>query len=136
MLDNEGAHHTEFIEAATSLNITPRIQGNDIFLDVFITKDSLGDTTQRGLQAQPNIDTRQIKSSVKLKDGQTVVLGGIDDTEHSIILNKVPFLCDIPYLGEWLFTSRETKATNRQLTVFITPTILNTYNETDNIYTH
>lgn len=124
--DENFARHVEFKNALTELRITPRISGDDIFLDVFVSKDTVGQVTEEG---QPTIDTRQITSYVKLKDGETIILGGIKDIESSVSYSKVPYLSDIPYLGSWLFTSIQKNNTKKNLVVFITPTILNTYND-------
>ena len=71
----------------------------------------------------PSIDTRSITTQVLVNDGQTVVLGGIMETERREGERKVPFLGDIPGL-KYLFRST-TKSNNRdELLIFVTPKIL------------
>ena len=71
----------------------------------------------------PSIDTRNIQTQVLVKDGQTVVLGGIMETERRDSVKKVPLLGDVPVLGN-LFKSKS-KINNRdELLIFVTPKIL------------
>ena len=71
----------------------------------------------------PSIDTRQIITQVLVNDGQTVVLGGILDTTKTKQANKVPFLAEIPILGN-LFKSTTDINNKTELLIFITPKIL------------
>ncbi len=71
----------------------------------------------------PSIDTRSIMTQVLVGDGETVVLGGILETESRETTNKVPVLGDVPALGR-LFRSRVTVEKEVELIVFVTPKIL------------
>jgi type IV pilus assembly protein PilQ len=71
----------------------------------------------------PSIDTRSIRTQVLVNDGQTVVLGGIYETERRETVSKVPFLGDIPGVG-FLFRSRTNTSNKAELLVFVTPKIL------------
>lgn len=114
-----GAFHTEFKDAVLKMEFLPRYSGDEIILDILLSKDSVGELTLSGIA----IEKRQIKTSVTLKDGETVVLGGIDDSSQSQQLNSVPFLSDIPYIGQ-LFTSRSSRVSDKKLVIFITPEII------------
>jgi type IV pilus assembly protein PilQ len=71
----------------------------------------------------PSIDTRNIQTQVLVKDGQTVVLGGIMETERRDSVKKVPGLGDVPVVGN-LFKTKQ-KINNRdELLIFVTPKIL------------
>ena len=78
----------------------------------------------------PAIDTRAIKTQVLVNDGQTVVLGGILDTNRTENVTKVPYLGDIPILGNLFKTTTRTNNKD-ELLIFVTPKILregvNTY---------
>ncbi len=78
----------------------------------------------------PSIDTREITTQVLVNDGQTVVLGGILETERRETVNKVPFLGDMPGLG-CLFRSKSKDDNKDELLIFVTPKILR---EGANIY--
>jgi type IV pilus assembly protein PilQ len=78
----------------------------------------------------PSIDTRAVETQVLVSDGQTVVLGGIYETERRETITKVPVLGDIPGVGN-LFKSRQTLSNKAELLIFVTPKILT---EGSNIY--
>lgn len=129
---SSGATTTQFKEAVLSLTVTPQITPDDrIILDLLVTKDSVGDvvTNERG-GSVPSIDTRSVETQVLVDNGQTVVLGGIYETEQSEDYRKVPFLGDIPGVGN-LFRSTRKVSNKSELLIFVTPKILR---EGSNIY--
>jgi len=71
----------------------------------------------------PSIDTREIVTQVLVNDGQTVVLGGILETEHRDDQTKVPLLGDIPVLGA-LFKEQSKTNNKDELLIFVTPKIV------------
>ena len=71
----------------------------------------------------PSIDTRAVETQVLVQDGQTVVLGGIYETERRETISKVPFLGDIPAVGA-LFRSKTMQNDKSELLIFVTPRIL------------
>ncbi len=122
---SSGATTTEFKEAVLSLTVTPQITPDDrIIMDLLVTKDSVGETitTERG-GAVPSIDTRSVQTQVLVDNGQTVVLGGIYETEETENYTKVPYLGDLPWLGA-LFRSSRISTDKTELLVFVTPKIL------------
>ncbi len=122
---SSGATTTEFKEAVLSLTVTPQITPDDrIIMDLLVTKDSVGETitTERG-GAVPSIDTRSVQTQVLVDNGQTVVLGGIYETEETENYTKVPYLGDLPWLGV-LFRSSRISTDKTELLVFVTPKIL------------
>lgn len=119
---SSGATSTSFKTASTSLTVTPQItpDGN-IIMDVEVKKDTPSSTlTSSGELA---IDVRQIKTKATVENGGTVVIGGIytQTEEHSA--GKVPFLGDIPIIGN-LFKKKKDVNNRRELLVFLTPRIL------------
>jgi type IV pilus assembly protein PilQ len=122
---SSGATTTQFKEAVLSLTVTPQITPDDrIIMDLLVTKDSVGQTVQSATGGQvPSIDTRSVTTSVVVNDGQTVVLGGIYETELRETIKKVPVLGDVPGLG-YLFRSRSNINNNAELLIFVTPKIL------------
>ena len=122
---SSGATTTQFKEAVLSLTVTPQITPDDrIIMDLKVTKDSVGEviTNERGGQV-PSIDTRSVETQVLVNNGQTVVLGGIYETEQGEDYRKVPFLGDIPGLG-YLFRSSTRVSKKSELLIFVTPKIL------------
>jgi len=122
---SSGATTTQFKEAVLSLTVTPQITPDDrIIMDLLVTKDSVGKEVASATGGNvPSIDTRSVTTSVVVNDGQTVVLGGIYETEIRETINKVPVLGDIPGLG-YLFRSRSNVNNNAELLIFVTPKIL------------
>src|SRR5690606_29425698 len=122
---SSGATTTQFKEAVLSLTVTPQITPDDrIIMDLVVTKDSVGDVVPSATGGfVPSIDTRSIVTTTIVNDGETVVLGGIYETENRNTVNKVPVLGDIPGLG-YLFRNRETINDNAELLIFVTPRIL------------
>jgi len=122
---SSGATAVQFKKAVLSLKVTPQVTpDNRIILDLNVKKDSVGQIFigQGGAQI-PSIDTREITTSVIVNDGQTVVLGGILETERRESEKKVPWLGDIPGLGHLFKTT--TKINNKdELLIFVTPKIL------------
>ena len=122
---SSGATTTQFKKAVLSLKVTPQITPDDrVILDLIVTKDSVGQLVPSATGGfVPSIDTRNIQTQVLVKDGQTVVLGGIMETERRDSVKKVPGLGDVPIVGN-LFKSKN-KINNRdELLIFVTPKIL------------
>ena len=122
---SSGATTIQFKKAVLSLKVTPQITpDNRIILDLNVKKDSVGQVIVGGAGQQvPSIDTREITTSVIVNDGQTVVLGGILETERRENEKKVPYLGDIPVLGRLFKTTNKT-SNKDELLIFVTPKIL------------
>jgi type IV pilus assembly protein PilQ len=129
---SSGATTTQFKNAVLSLKVTPLITpDNRVILDLDVSDDTVGQqVTSATGGSVPSIDTRQIQTQVLVGDGQTVVLGGILETTKSYAANKVPWLGDIPVLGN-LFKSTTNINNKTELLIFITPKILR---EGSNLY--
>jgi type IV pilus assembly protein PilQ len=122
---SSGATTTQFQEAVLSLAVTPQITPDDrIIMDLTVTKDSVGEIVPSATGGfVPSIDTRSVETQVLVNDGETVVLGGIYETESRETYTKVPVLGDIPGLG-YLFRSRTSVNNDAELLIFVTPRIL------------
>jgi type II secretory pathway component GspD/PulD (secretin) len=70
----------------------------------------------------PTLNKRYVKSSVRLRAGETIVLGGMVKEGTQQVSSKVPFLGDLPLLG-WLFRSTQNVEFRSQLMIFVTPKI-------------
>jgi type IV pilus assembly protein PilQ len=123
---SSGATTVQFKKAVLSLEVTPQITpDNNIIMDLRVHKDNVGDVISTGGLGGtvPSIDTRAVETQVLVQDGQTVVLGGIYETERRETINKVPFLGDIPAIGV-LFRSKQMQHDKSELLIFVTPRIL------------
>lgn len=119
---SSGATSTSFKSAVLKLDVTPQITPDDhIIMDLKINQDSVGEIDLAS--GIPTIDVTELETQVLVANGQTVVLGGIFQTEQLEGQTKVPFLGDLPYLGR-MFRKDVTSETKRELLIFITPKIL------------
>ena len=118
---SSGATSIEFKEAVLQLEVTPQITpDNRIIMDLLVSQDSVGAFTPTG---EPSIDITQIETQALVGDGQTLVLGGIFQTEEIKGTEKVPMLGDIPFLGK-LFRNDLRNIEKREILIFITPKII------------
>ncbi|MFQ5795530.1 MAG: secretin N-terminal domain-containing protein [Candidatus Bipolaricaulia bacterium] len=115
----------ESIEVGIQLTITPIVNPSGfITVELTVTESQpIGAIPAESTQP-PNTQTRTINTTIRVRDGETIVIGGLLQNFSEETLNKVPLLGDIPVLGE-LFKSRSTSQQERELTIFITPRILN-----------
>jgi type IV pilus assembly protein PilQ len=122
---SSGATTTQFKKAVLSLKVTPQITPDDrVILDLTVSKDSIGQLVPSATGGfVPSIDTRNIQTQVLVKDGQTVVLGGIMETERRDSERKVPLLGDVPVIGN-LFKTKSKTNNRDELLIFVTPKIL------------
>ena len=121
----DGDATLKFRKAVLSLEVTPQITpDNNIIMDLDVHKDSVGENVSfgSGLFA-PSIDTREVQSQLLVRNGQTVVLGGIYETTQSTQVTRVPFFSDLPIIGN-LFKSSITQDDRSELLIFVTPKIL------------
>jgi type IV pilus assembly protein PilQ len=122
---DDGDATLKFRKAVLSLEVTPQITPDDrVIMDLDVHKDNVGENVSfgRGLSA-PSIDTREVQSQLLVDNGQTVVLGGIYETEKSSQVTRVPFFSDLPFIGN-LFKSSIEVDDRTELLIFVTPKIL------------
>ncbi|MCP4683738.1 MAG: type II secretion system protein GspD, partial [Desulfobacterales bacterium] len=121
----------EFKDVGTTLNITPQIN-QDRFVRLKISQEvsEVVDQEEVGL---PTTLKRQAKTTVIVKDGHTLVLGGLIDETLSQGNTQVPCLGSIPGLG-WLFKSFGTSSDKTNLYIFITPHIVENPEEARDVY--
>ncbi|HUG25518.1 type IV pilus secretin PilQ [Piscinibacter sp.] len=117
---SSGATALQFRKANLRLEVTPQItpEGN-VILDVDVNKDSVGRATAAGFA----IDTKHVKTQVLVENGGTVVIGGIFEQTDREDITKVPFLGDVPYLGN-LFKNKTKTSNKTELLIFITPKVV------------
>ncbi|MDZ7584910.1 MAG: type IV pilus secretin PilQ, partial [Thiobacillus sp.] len=111
-----------FKDAFLCLLVDPQILNNDsVILTVEVQKDAVRDIANIG--DNPAIDTKRIKTQVRVNNGETLVLGGIFDGGESSTVSKVPLLGDVPVFGN-LFKSSTKENSKTELIIFITPRII------------
>jgi type IV pilus assembly protein PilQ len=111
-----------FKDAFLCLLVDPQILNNDaIILTVEVQKDAVREIANIG--DNPAIDTKRIKTQVRVNNGETLVLGGIFDGDESTTVSKTPLLGDVPVLGN-LFKTTGKERSKTELIIFITPRII------------
>ena len=113
---------TTFIDAALVLEVEPHVILHDdtISLKITTTKNSVGTVV---FDAGPTIDTKEAQTEVLVKNGETIVIGGILEETKTDSSAGIPYLSKIPVLG-WLFKSKTITVVKTELLIFLTPTIL------------
>ncbi|MNF36097.1 Type IV pilus biogenesis and competence protein PilQ precursor [compost metagenome] len=120
---SSGATSVSFKEASLSLEVTPQITpDNRIIMEVKVTKDEPDYLNK--VQDVPPIKKNEVNAKVLVNDGETIVIGGVFSNTQSKVVDKVPFLGDVPYLGR-LFRRDVVSDSKSELLVFLTPRIMN-----------
>ncbi|WP_413703706.1 type IV pilus secretin PilQ [Pseudomonas sp. Pseusp16] len=120
---SSGATSVSFKEASLSLEVTPQITpDNRIIMEVKVTKDEPDFLNK--VQDVPPIKKNEVNAKVLVNDGETIVIGGVFSNTQSKVVDKVPFLGDVPYLGR-LFRRDVVSEKKSELLVFLTPRIMN-----------
>jgi type IV pilus assembly protein PilQ len=115
-----GATSITFRKANLKLEVTPQITPDgSVVLEVDVNRDSVGQLTPAGFA----INTKHVKTQVRVEDGGTVVLGGIFEETDRNNEAKVPGLGDVPGLG-WLFKNRDKAQRKSELLIFLTPRVM------------
>jgi type IV pilus assembly protein PilQ len=116
----QGVNTTEFIDAKVSITVTALVAPDgSISMDLTLTDDSVGSVSPVG----PTINTNQVTSNVTLKSGETLVLGGFQNSVETKETDKTPLLGDVPVLGH-LFKSNTSSSVKRELLFVITPVVI------------
>ncbi|MBZ4186501.1 MULTISPECIES: type IV pilus secretin PilQ [Thermomonas] len=115
----------QFKEALLELKVTPTITNDGrVFLNMGVKKDELDGMVSLGsFGSVPQIAKREVNTAVLVEDGQTVVIGGVYEFSDTTELSKVPFLGDIPVLGN-LFRNKNRSKSKAELLVFVTPKVM------------
>lgn len=120
---------TTFVDANLELTVTPQITSRDpneeskrIQLKVRATRNAVG---ARSNPAGPSIDRREANTQVMVRDGETMVIGGVFVDTQGNNVQGVPYLSRIPVLG-WLFKNKSESVSKQELLIFLTPTIIRT----------
>ena len=109
---------TQFKTAALTLKVTPQIiDDGNIYLDVAVNKDTPGTGNP------PAISTKQLRTKLLIKDGGVALIGGIKTTESQNSEDGIPFLKDLPFIGN-LFKSNQNKNNTSTLYIFIAPEVI------------
>ncbi len=117
---SQSGTQTTFKDALLCLLVAPQVLNNeDIIMDVEVQKDAEGAATDAG----PAINVKRVLTQVRVKNGETAVLGGIFEQTQRNDTSKVPLLGDLPLLGA-LFRNNSKSDSKTEMLIFLTPRIL------------
>jgi type IV pilus assembly protein PilQ len=114
----------ERVETGVSLRVTPQINSDNGEITIFIHPNVKDTTASTFNSSFKDPEERSTKSTVRIKDGETVVLGGLIRRDRSETLTKLPILGDIPIIGVMFRHKNKDRDRERELLVFITPHIV------------
>ncbi|WP_299939966.1 type IV pilus secretin PilQ [uncultured Microbulbifer sp.] len=122
---SSGASAITFREAVLQLKVVPQITpDNNIIMALRIEQNSVGELVDVSGGGQvPSINVNTLETKVLVRNGETIVLGGVFDSSVIEGVTKIPFLGDIPYLGN-LFKRTIREDNKREILMFITPRIM------------
>ncbi|HKI47500.1 MAG TPA: type II and III secretion system protein, partial [Balneolales bacterium] len=113
------SQHFETIKANVSLKITPWVSSSgEVTAEIHPEFDTPVGAFNPNVP--PTINSRVLDSTVRLKDGETIILGGLIQNSDTKNYNKIPILGDIPLIGK-LFSNRSRNHSKSELIIFITP---------------
>lgn len=117
----------EYLDLGVTLTVTPNVNRNGyILMKVHPSIKKIGDNVSFGDANIPQYTTRETETQVMIKDGETIVIGGLMENKKQVDISKVPILGDIPILGFFFSRKTGTKANNAktELLIFITAHIV------------
>jgi type IV pilus assembly protein PilQ len=118
-----GDAQLEFVDAVLKLEVTPHITANKSIIMKISVKRNAPDDSVFTLTGSPAISKNQVKTETLVKDGQTLVLGGIYVVDKAKRQQSVPYLHKIPFLGA-MFRNDEVNDSRKELLVFVTPSVV------------
>ncbi|ADL13264.1 type II secretion system protein GspD [Acetohalobium arabaticum] len=124
--DGQTSTNISFRDVGTVLKITPRINNNQIRMNI---KPEVSEV-DHWEGSYPVINTKKVETNIIVKNGETIVIGGLISEKEINQLSKVPLFGDVPIFGE-LFKSRRTTKEKRELVIFITPRIIEDNGQAD-----
>ena len=115
----------QFKEALLELKVTPTITNDGrVFMNMAVKKDELDQFISVGaFGSVPQLAKREVNTAVLVDDGQTVVIGGVYEFKDRNDMSKVPFLGDLPLIGN-LFRNKGRTKSKAELLIFVTPKVM------------
>jgi type IV pilus assembly protein PilQ len=116
------ATSTAFKQVGTTLVVKPHIT-KDGYISMNLKPEQNTDTGTVGYNNIPIIATRKAETNVLVKDGETIVIGGLRRVDDTITYDKMPILGDMPLIGS-LFRRKVSRKTETELLMFVTPRVI------------
>ncbi len=117
----DGSRSVNFLEAGIDLKVTPKI-ADDLYITILV-KPEVSTFIWKAGTDYPQIRTREAETTVRVKDGQPIIIGGLIQEEEAELITQIPFLSQLPVLGR-LFQWKELKQNQTEMTIFMIPRIV------------
>ena len=112
-------------DVGLTLKIKPRVSSNDkVTLEVEAILESVLDDGSKNATGQPVTSKQTVNTQAILRHGESIIIGGLVKNYIRHNKTKIPLLGDIPWIGEWLFSSKEDTVENDNLVVILTPYVI------------
>jgi type IV pilus assembly protein PilQ len=116
--------NVQFKDVLLELKVTPTITNDGrVFLNMAVKKDEIEGFVSSGIGDVPQINKREVNTAVLIDNGQTVVIGGVYECRDRADVTKVPWLADLPVIGN-LFKKRGRSKDKAELLIFVTPRVM------------
>jgi pilus assembly protein CpaC len=122
-ISGAAAATTSFRGYGTSVIATPTVIDNDLFrLQVVAELSALNN--QGSVAGIPGLNVKRVQTRVELREGQTIVLGGLYGRTQRADVTRIPFLGEIPVVGTWLFNAKRATEDENELLIVVTPELV------------
>jgi hypothetical protein len=112
-------------DVGLTVKVTPRINPNgNVILTIEETFESFGEDQEIQKEKWPTVKTRKLSADISVGSGETVILGGLVNTDKKSSESGIPFLMDIPVIGKYLFGSTSKETVRSEMLVFLTPYVI------------
>jgi type II secretory pathway component GspD/PulD (secretin) len=122
----------EFLESGTTLKFRPYICDNGYIRMEINPEQSEGSVAVEGGFVLPSKTTTQVKTNIMVKDGKTIVIGGLFKEQIEQTYSQVPVIGDLPFVGS-IFKRVNDSSTRKELIILITPHIINNLDDTEGV---
>ncbi len=119
------ANQIQYTDTGVTLEVTPRVNSNGMVILDILQIVSVAKETQTGVTTSPTINKEEIESTIAIKNGETLALGGLIQTTNQGNKSGIPFLHELPLIGP-LFGSTDNKDDRQELVVLLTPRVVKT----------
>ncbi|MBM4206730.1 MAG: type II secretion system protein GspD [Gammaproteobacteria bacterium] len=119
------ANQIQYTDTGVTLEVTPRVNSNGMVILEILQIVSSAKETQTGVTTSPTINKEEMESTIAVKNGETIALGGLIQTDNTANRSGIPFLHELPLIGP-LFGSTNLKDNRQELVVLLTPRVVKT----------
>lgn len=119
------ANQIQYTDTGVTLEVTPRVNSNGMVILEILQIVSSAKETQTGVTTSPTINKEEMESTIAVKNGETIALGGLIQTTNQNNKSGIPFLHELPLIGP-LFGETDLKDDRQELVVLLTPRVVKT----------